>query len=158
MVIYKNIYEIRSKAFMWKKELQDAIKLNKFSLEDLESMLAKNGESRKLLTIKNWFKDPHLIAPQHPDKVFKVFASILQREEGYFDESLDNVATLYKARKKVMDDLPSYLKAGTFEENTNTLNMDINGKLFKASLYEVLGSENAKTSPEDLYKLRELDT
>ena len=56
-----------------------------------------------------------------------------------------------------MDDLPTYLKAGTFEDETNILKMDINGKLFKASLYEVLGSENAKASPEDLYKLRELD-
>ena len=153
----QNIHKIRAKAFLWKTNLQDAININNITLEDLEIELARGGVSRKLMTIKNWFKDPHLIAPQNPDKVFKVFASILGKQEGYFDESLDNVSTLYKARKKVMDDLPTYLKAGTFEDETNILKMDINGKLFKASLYEVLGSENAKASPEDLYKLRELD-
>ena len=153
----KNIKEVRTKAFMWKTELLSSLNANALSLEDLERQLAQSGESRKLSTIKNWFKNPHLIAPQHPEKVFYVFASILGKDKNYFDESLLQISALYKARNKVMKDLPKYLKNGRYDEASNMLKMNINGKIFHARLYEVLGSEDSKISFESLYKIKEMD-
>jgi hypothetical protein len=56
-----------------------------------------------------------------------------------------------------MKDLPKYLKNGRYDEASNMLKMNINGKIFHARLYEVLGSEDSKISFESLYKIKEMD-
>lgn len=156
-LIVENIDEIRNKASMWKHMLADALNSRSISLEELQEALKASGEKRHLQTIHNWFRNPQLIAPQHPEKLFLTFTQILKLEPDALNECLANTKILYRERNKVMDNLAEYLKDAAYDELTNTLELKIENKKFTAHIYEALTFQDTCVTFDELYKVKGLE-
>lgn len=152
-----NILDIREKAFLWKTELNNAFVDGKKTIEDLMELLNESGMGKHIVTVKNWFKSPTLIAPDKPEKIFKIFSKFLELDDSYFDETFVAVNALYKARNQVLKDLPHYLKDADFDVANRQLSFQINDKMFDANVYEVLSYKDTEVSFDNLYRVKDLE-
>lgn len=154
-ITYKNINEIRNLAFKWKDELShvltDDIRFNEL-MEALEAI----DEKRHHLTVKNWFRSKNLIAPQNYADIFKAFSKYLQKDDNYLDECMSAVKLLYTARRKVLDDLPNYLKNFYYDDINNQIEFRVNKKPFIAKIYEVIAYQDINIGSEHIYKIQNL--
>ena len=156
-VTVKNIDKIRSKASLWKSELENAFKNQNLTIDELVIFMQTKGNKRHPMTVKNWFKSPTLIAPKQPDEMFKIFAEFLGKNDEYFNECLKATQNLYKARNQVLNDLPEYLSSAYFDEEERLLEFKIDQKIFKANIYEVLSYQDTQVSFDNLYRVKDLD-
>jgi hypothetical protein len=155
--IVDNITPIRELSRLWKIELDKFLLVNSRGIEQLLSLLELRGEKRHEVTVKNWFKNPHLLAPKHPEIVFKIFEELLNKNDGYFNKCLMSVQTLYKARTEVLNDLPEYIRNVTFNEDESNIEFKIKEKKFKANLYEALSYQDTTVNLDFLYKVKDME-
>ena len=153
----ENIDAIRDQASLWKHMLADALNSRSIVWEDIHDALRDAGEKRHHQTILNWFRNPQLIAPQHPEKLFLVFTQILGLDSNALDECLANTKVLYRERNKVMDNLAEYLKSATYDEVKNTLELKIHNNKFIANIYEALTFQDTSVTFDELYRIKDLE-
>ena len=137
--------------------LADALNSRSIVWEDIHDALRNAGEKRHHQTILNWFRNPQLIAPQHPEKLFLVFTQILGLDSNALDECLANTKVLYRERNKVMDSLAEYLKSATYDEVKNTLELKIHNNKFIANIYEALTFQDTSVTFDELYRIKDLE-
>ena len=153
----ENIDAIRDQASLWKHMLADALNSRSIVWDDIHDALRDAGEKRHHQTILNWFRNPQLIAPQHPEKLFLVFTQILGLDSNALDECLANTKVLYRERNKVMDNLAEYLKSATYDEVKNTLELKIHNNKFIANIYEALTFQDTSVTFDELYRIKDLE-
>ena len=154
--IVENIVPIRELSSLWKLELNDAFKKSK-NIGQLLSLLDLRGEKRHEYTVRNWFKSPNLLAPKHPEIVFKIFEEFLDKEEGYFNKCLLSVQKLYKARNEVLNDLPEYMRDAIYDEIKANIEFNVKKKKFTANPYEALSYQDAVVNLDFLYKVKDME-
>jgi hypothetical protein len=152
-----NFDQLKATSNLWRLDLSSYIDTHNLNFEDMELILAKGGVKRKSLTIKNWLKNPTLVAPQNYKQTIPLLANILAQSESHYDETIKSIEVTYKARDKALDILLEYLEDATLDLNKNFLKIQVNNKEFSAEVYEVITVEHQqRCQAEDFYKIIEL--